>query len=255
MCARARQFARRHPQVGIRIAGRVGEGRFLQADLARALGQQRAERVLVAGQRFGDRDAGVVGGVDDDAVDADRPTFIAAVDRGEHGRAARRRPALAPGVLADDELVVELEPALFDLVEHVFERHQLGEARGRDKLIAVLFVQDAVAVGIEEERGGNVGVEGFVLLRRRRRRRRVRNGNQGGEQAGGDGGKRRRHRVRMSLPQNCRQGAPHMRSEKHAISTNLDDESWPQQGVRKATRRRRSTPGRPGSGRRKDQAQ
>ena len=43
---------------------------------------------------------------------------------------ARRRAALAPGIGADDEFVVELEAALLDLVEHDLGGHQLGRLAG-----------------------------------------------------------------------------------------------------------------------------
>ena len=164
----ARQFrhvAHRDAQLRIGEAGGIGEGRMLQADLAGALGQRIAERRLVAGERFGDRDAGVVCGIDDDALDQVRH-FDPAVDRRKHGRAVRWRAALAPGVFADDVFVVELDPALFDLVEQIFERHQLGEACRLDRLIAVLFEQYAVAVGIEQDGGRNAGLKPFFLLRR-----------------------------------------------------------------------------------------
>ena len=67
--ASSRHLARGDAQIGIGETGRIGEGRVLQPDLARPLGQQRAERGLVAGERFGNRDAGVIGGIDDDALD------------------------------------------------------------------------------------------------------------------------------------------------------------------------------------------
>ncbi len=76
----------------------------------------------------------------------------------------RRRPALAPGVLADGKLVFELEVTLLDFVEYEFERHQLGEARRGHELVAVLLVKNAVAFGIEQQRGGGAGLESFVLL-------------------------------------------------------------------------------------------
>ena len=61
--------ARGDAQIGVGETGRIGEGRILQPDLARPLGQELAERGLVAGERLGDRDAGVIGGIDDDALD------------------------------------------------------------------------------------------------------------------------------------------------------------------------------------------
>ena len=112
----------------------IGEHRFGQADLARALGDLGGELGFVAGDAFGQRDAGIVAGLDDGAaqqvLDADL-----AVELGIHGRGVRRRAALAPGILADREFVGELEPALLELVEDVFDRHQLGEARREDQLI------------------------------------------------------------------------------------------------------------------------
>ena len=70
--ASSRQLARRDAQVRVGIAGGVGEGRIFEPDLARALGQHGAERGLVAGDAFGERDAGIIGGIDDDALDAGR---------------------------------------------------------------------------------------------------------------------------------------------------------------------------------------
>ena len=98
------EFARRHLRAGIGQPVGIGEDRLGQADLARALGHLGAEVALVAGDAFGEHDAGVVGRLDDHAVQqvVDRHP---AVERRKHGRAVRRRAALAPGVLADDEFV------------------------------------------------------------------------------------------------------------------------------------------------------
>ena len=134
--------------------------------------KQLAERGLVAGERFGDRDAGVVGGIDDDALDQ-VGHFDLAVNGGKHGRAVRRRPAFAPGVFADGVSVVELDAALLDLVEQIFQRHQLGEACRLDGLIGVFLVQYAVAVGIEQDRGGHAGLKPALGLGRRRQERRA----------------------------------------------------------------------------------
>ena len=177
-----RELAHRDAQIRVRVAGGVGESRLFQPDLPRALGQQGGESRLVAGHAFGERDAGVIGGIDDDAVQ--QVVYLhAAVDRRIHGRAVRRRPALAPRVFADEDLVLELESALLDLVEGVFQRHQLGEARRRHELVAVLLEQDAVAFGIHQDGVGDAGLEGLVLFRRHARR----------GMSGGDDGCRRQH--------------------------------------------------------------
>ena len=195
MARERRHLAGGDAQIGIGIAGGVGEGRLFQADLARPFGQHGAELGLVAGERFGDGDAGVVRGIDDDAVDEVVELHLA-VDGGEHRRAVRRRPALAPGVLADGELVVELDVTLLDFVEHEFERHQLGEARRGDELVAVLLVKNAVAFGIEQQRGGSAGLESLVLLDGH-----VRGGMSGGngrDQQGGRTGPKRPPRQQAS---------------------------------------------------------
>jgi len=118
---------------------------------------------FVAGQRLGEGDARIIRRVDDDAVD-EIVQFYAAVDGGEHRGAVRGRPALAPSVVADDVLVGELDAALLDFVEHEFKRHQFGEARRGNELIAVLLEQNAVALGIEHQRGRHAGLESLVLL-------------------------------------------------------------------------------------------
>ena len=107
-----------------------------------------------------------------------------AVNGGKHRGAMRRRPALTPRVLADGEFIVELEAALLDFVEHEFERHELGEARRRDQLIAILLEQNAVAFGIEQDGVGNGDLKGLVLFGGH-----VRGGvsdDNGGEQTGHD---------------------------------------------------------------------
>ncbi len=111
------EFARRHALFRIRQSGRIGEIRLCQPELARAAVHQPREIFLVAGDAFGERDAAVIGGLNDRALQQ-VGDFDATVNRREHGRAAGRRPALAPGALADDELLVELDVAFLDLVEH-----------------------------------------------------------------------------------------------------------------------------------------
>ena len=105
------------------------------------------------------------------------------------------------------ERVVELEPALLDLVEHVFERHQLGEARRRHQLIAVLVEQQAVAVGVEQDGGGNAGLERFVLFGRHRGAAR-RGRRRGLRQSRRRAARRRRSALPSPATQFCKNAAP-----------------------------------------------
>ena len=107
---------------------------LVKPDLARALGHHHAEDRLVAGQSLGERDAGVVARLDDDAAQK-VVDLHPAVDRREHAGGARRRAARAPGVLADDDFIVERDIALLDLVEHELGGHQLGERSGIDQFV------------------------------------------------------------------------------------------------------------------------
>ena len=151
------ELARGHPLAGIGQPIGIGECRFFQAELARAFGQLVAELALVAGERLGEDDAGVVGRLDDHAVqqvvDADP-----AVQLGEHGGAARRRAAVTPGVFADLVFVGELDLALLDLMEDVFRRHQLGEAGRRDQRVGLVLVEHAAVLGDQDGvRGADAG--------------------------------------------------------------------------------------------------
>ncbi len=152
------EIAHGDAQARVGIAGRIGEGRMLQADFAGALGQHLAKGGFVAGQPFGDGDAGIVGGIDDDAVDEVVQAHLA-MDGRKHRGAVRRRPTLAPSVFADGELLVELELALLDLVEDEFQRHQLGKTCRRDRLISVLLEQNAVGLGVEQDGVGDAGLK------------------------------------------------------------------------------------------------
>ena len=124
------------------------EHRFGEPDLARALGHQRGKILLRSGQAFGDSDAGIVGRLDDHALDQVLDPDLR-VELGEHGRAARLRAAFRPGVLADGERVVHRQPADFQRMEHHFHRHQLGERGGRDELVGVLRIEDRAGLGVD----------------------------------------------------------------------------------------------------------
>ena len=55
----------------------------------------------------------------------------------------RHRPAFAPGVLADDEGIGELDVAEFKLLEHHIDGHELGKARRRNQRVGALLEQHA----------------------------------------------------------------------------------------------------------------
>jgi hypothetical protein len=131
---------------------------------SRAAGHELAgESFLAAGHAFGQRYAGVVAALDDRAVQEIIDRHLA-VDGGKHGRAAGRRAAPAPGVLADAELVRELDLAFLDGVEDDLDRHQLHHAGRRAQLVGVLFEQDAATGGFHQDRGRGIAVERVVFL-------------------------------------------------------------------------------------------
>ena len=139
------ELAHRHLVAGIGQPVGVGEGRFRQAEFARPLGHEVGGKdPLVAGHALGERDAGIVAALDDRAVQEVVDRHLA-VEGGEHGRAAGRRAALAPGVLADPIFVGQLDVALLDGVEDHLRRHQLHHAGRRAQLVGVLLEQHAAA--------------------------------------------------------------------------------------------------------------
>ncbi len=150
MAREHRQLACRHLLVRIGQPVRIGEYGFGKADLARALGQLDAEIGFIAGDPFGQHDAGIVAGLDDHAVQQVVDGNLA-VDRREHGGAVRGRAALAPGILAHDVFVGELDAAFFKFVEHVFGGHQLGEAGREDQLVGVALEQHAAVLGVDQD--------------------------------------------------------------------------------------------------------
>ena len=144
------QFARGDVRAGIGQAVGIGEHRFGEADFARALSHLIGEIGFIAGQPFGQHDAGIVAGLDDHAVQQIVDGNLA-VDRREHGGAVRGRAALAPGILAHGVFVGELDAAFFKLVEHVFGGHQLGEAGREDELVGVALEQHAAVLGVDQD--------------------------------------------------------------------------------------------------------
>ena len=145
------QFARRDPHLRIGQTIDVGEVRLGQSDLAGAVVHHPHELGFVAGDAFGERNAAVIGRLDHDALQQVLDLHPA-VQRRVHGRAVRRRTALAPGVDADDVFVVEADVAKLELVEHHIDGHQLGEARRRHQSVGLLLEQDGSGFGFDQER-------------------------------------------------------------------------------------------------------
>ena len=137
------------PRIGQPV--RIAECRFGQADLARPRGQFFGEFQFVAGDPFGQHDAGIVGGLNDDAVQQIVHADLA-VEHGKHGGAVRRRAALAPGIFAHPVFVGEVDAALLELVEDVFGGHQLGEAGRIDQLVGVALEQHRAVIAVDQDR-------------------------------------------------------------------------------------------------------
>ncbi len=120
-----RQLTHRHLVAGIGQPVGIGEGRFRHAQFPRPLGQHTAKaRSLPAMPSASTMQASLPLGMTaavQEVVDGDL-----AVNGGKHGRGARRRPALAPGVLADVVFVGQLEVALLEGVKNGFDRHQFS---------------------------------------------------------------------------------------------------------------------------------
>ena len=135
----------------------------VKTDFARALGHYLGEGALVAGDSLRQHDAGIVTALDDRAVQeiVDRNL---AVERGKHGRAAGRRAAFAPGILADAVLVGQLDVALLDGVEDHFRRHQLHHAGGRAQFVGVFLEEYRAAGGFDQDRGRRIAVEPALFL-------------------------------------------------------------------------------------------
>ena len=161
------QFPHRHPVGGIGQPAGIAEGRFRQAEFAGALGHEVGGKYpLVAGHALGQRNAGIIAALDDRALQQVVDRHLA-VENGKHGRAAGRRAALAPGVLADPVFVRQLDLAFLDGVEDHLDRHQLHHAGRRPQFVGVLLEQHAAAGRLDQDRGRRVAVKAALFLLRR----------------------------------------------------------------------------------------
>ena len=136
----------------VRQAGGVHEVRVLHAELLGGLVHHVGEGVFTTGDVFGQGDAGVVAGLDDDAVQQVIHGHLA-VDRQEHGGTTGRRATGTPGVLADGHQVLLADLALANFQGGDVGGHQLGQAGRRQALIAVVLHQHLAAGAIHQHIG------------------------------------------------------------------------------------------------------
>ena len=91
---------------GVRQAGGVFKVGIMQADFFGGLIHHRGKFRFRTGKVFGDDDAGIVAGLDENPFqEVFNPDFLS--DFQKHGRPAGGCAALAPGVFADGKFVVK----------------------------------------------------------------------------------------------------------------------------------------------------
>ncbi|MNT58165.1 hypothetical protein D3C72_1955850 [compost metagenome] len=126
------------------------------AQVSHGLVHHVGEGVFAAGDVLGERDAGVVARLDDDAVqqvaDSDLRTHL-----DEHPRTTG-----APGVFADGHRVVFTDLATTDFQGRNVRGHQLGQAGRWQTLVTIVLDQHVAAAGIHE----HVGLGGQLRWRR-----------------------------------------------------------------------------------------
>ncbi|MNI21041.1 hypothetical protein D3C73_745430 [compost metagenome] len=131
----------------IRQTGRVHEVAVGHAQVSHGLVHHVGEGVFAAGDVLGERDAGVVARLDDDAVqqvaDSDLRTHL-----DEHPRTTG-----APGVFADGHRVVFTDLATTDFQGRNVRGHQLGQAGRWQTLVTIVLDQHVAAAGIHEHVG------------------------------------------------------------------------------------------------------
>ncbi len=119
------------------------------------------------------------------------------------------RPFRLPGVLADGDLVGQLQPAFLQSREHDVGAHQLGEARRLHAIVGMVLGQDPAAEVIHQDVGAGAD-------RRRGRDRRSTLGCAGRDQSDGEDGKRGvRHKSAGRGPRHPRQ-SPQVSEERNS---------------------------------------
>ena len=145
------QLARRRQMLRIRQSGRVAKGRFRETELARLLRHDAGKRFLIARHALGDGHAGIVAGLHDDALQ-ELLQGLLRVDRDHHGGRAGRRAAVAPGVDAHEEFVLELDLPGLQRFEDDGQRHELAHAGGRHEFVGVVLEQHCARIGVHQDR-------------------------------------------------------------------------------------------------------
>ena len=131
-CGERIEIARRAVVLGVGQSGGVDETRVLHPETLRLTVHQLHEHVLRAGDRLGERNAGIVARLYFHALDEllhrDRAARL-----DEHARARR-----APGAHRHRHLLLERELLVAQRREHEIGRHQLGERGRLEALIRAL---------------------------------------------------------------------------------------------------------------------
>ncbi|MOA20186.1 hypothetical protein D3C78_1406160 [compost metagenome] len=140
----------------VRQTGRVHEVAVGHAQVANGFVHHVGERVFAAGDVLGERNAGVVARLDDDAVQQVADSHLRA-DLDEHPRTAG-----TPGVFADGHRIVFADLATTDFQSRDVRGHQLGQAGRRQTLVTVVLDQHVAAAGIHE----HIGLGGQLWWRR-----------------------------------------------------------------------------------------
>src|SRR5690606_24936358 len=122
-------------------------------ELTPAPGHLLGEGLLAPGQSFGDDDTGVVARLHNDAVQQVLDAHPRA-DLDEHLRAA-----LAPGLLAHGEGVVQAETAFLEPLEDHEHGHQLAHRGRRQRYVRVLGVQLLAGLQVDQNRRPGRGLE------------------------------------------------------------------------------------------------
>ncbi len=137
----------------VRQAGRIGKGRALQAELGgarrHAAGKGRLRlRPALARHALGEDQAGIIGEIDDHALEEIENRHLG-FQRREHGGRARGRAAGAPGMFGDAIGRRFRDLATLQGIEGDFRRHQLGQRGRRQGLIGILRQQHGARLGID----------------------------------------------------------------------------------------------------------